>query len=121
MVKTYGLTHISLAVRDPERSLRFYEQVFGVKEYYRDEDSIQVKGPGRQDVLAFEKDPARAGKSGGIAHFGFRLRKPEDIETAVKEVRNAGGKLVRRGEFAPGFPFAYVSDPDGYEIEIWFE
>ncbi len=31
MVKTYGLTHISLAVRDAERSLRFYEQVFGVQ------------------------------------------------------------------------------------------
>jgi hypothetical protein len=27
----------------------------------------------------------------------------------------------KRGEFAPGFPFAYVADPDGYEIEIWFE
>jgi hypothetical protein len=29
--------------------------------------------------------------------------------------------MMRRGEFAPGFPFAYVADPDGYEIEIWFE
>ena len=24
MIKTHGLTHISLAVADPERSLRFY-------------------------------------------------------------------------------------------------
>jgi catechol 2,3-dioxygenase-like lactoylglutathione lyase family enzyme len=30
-------------------------------------------------------------------------------------------RLLRRGEFAPGLPFAYVADPDGYEIEIWFE
>ena len=29
--------------------------------------------------------------------------------------------LVRDGEFSPGFPFAYVNDPDGYEIEIWYE
>jgi hypothetical protein len=29
--------------------------------------------------------------------------------------------VLRRGEFAPGLPFAYVHDPDGYEIEIWFE
>jgi len=27
----------------------------------------------------------------------------------------------RRGEHAPGEPYAYVADPDGYEIEIWFE
>jgi hypothetical protein len=36
-------------------------------------------------------------------------------------VERAGGRLLRRGEFAPGLPYAYVADPDGYEIEIWFE
>jgi len=121
MIKTHGLTHISLAVRDPDRSLAFYKKVFGVKEYYRDESSIQVLGPGSHDVIAFEKDAANAGKSGGIAHFGFRLINAEDIDTAVEEVKGAGGTVLRRGEFSPGFPFAYVHDPDGYEIEIWFE
>jgi catechol 2,3-dioxygenase-like lactoylglutathione lyase family enzyme len=121
MIKTHGLTHISLAVRDPERSLRFYTQVFGVKEYYRDGESIQVQGPGSHDVIAFEKKASRAGKPGGIAHFGFRLVKAEDIDSAIEEVQRAGGKLTERGEFAPGFPFAFVKDPDGYEIEIWYE
>ena len=121
MVKTHGLTHISLAVRDPERSLRFYERVFGVRDYYRDESSIQVLGPGTHDVIAFERDVSSAGRKGGIEHFGFRLVDPTDIDAAVREVEEAGGNLVRRGEFAPGSPFAYVHDPDGYEIEIWFE
>jgi catechol 2,3-dioxygenase-like lactoylglutathione lyase family enzyme len=121
MVKTHGLTHINLAVRDPERSLRFYQQVFGVKEYYRDESSIQVQGPGGYDVIAFEKDDSNAGARGGITHFGFRLIAPGDIDAAVREVERAGGTVVRRGEFAPGFPFAYINDPDGYEIEIWYE
>jgi hypothetical protein len=26
--------------------------------------------------------------------------------------------LVDKGEHAPGIPYAYVSDPDGYVIEI---
>jgi catechol 2,3-dioxygenase-like lactoylglutathione lyase family enzyme len=120
-IKTHGLTHISLAVRDPDESLRFYEQVFGVKEYYRDATSIQVLGPGSHDVIAFEKNPSLAGKSGGIAHFGFRLVAPSDIETAIECVRAAGGSVVDQGEFSPGFPFAFVKDPDGYEIEIWYE
>jgi catechol 2,3-dioxygenase-like lactoylglutathione lyase family enzyme len=120
MIKTHGLTHISLSVRDPERSLRFYHEVFGVQEYYRDDEQIQVKGPGKWDVLVFERRKG-AGKRGGIDHFGFRLTKPDDIDAAVATVRKAGGKIVRRGEFAPGLPFAYVHDPDGYEIEIWFE
>jgi catechol 2,3-dioxygenase-like lactoylglutathione lyase family enzyme len=121
MVKTHGLTHINLAVREPERSLRFYQAVFGVREYYRDDNSIQALGPGPHDVLAFERDPANAGKVAGIGHFGFRLTQPQDIDLAVTEAQRAGGMLLRRGEFAPGLPFAYVADPDGYEIEIWFE
>lgn len=121
MIETYGLTHISLAVRDPDCSLAFYEKVFGVKEYYRDENSIQVLGPGMHDVIAFERDETNAGKSGGITHFGFRLVKAADINSAMAEVERAGGKVLRRGEFAPGLPFAYVQDPDGYEIEIWYE
>lgn len=120
-IKTFGLTHINLAVADPERSLRFYAAVFGVQEYFRDADSIQVQGPGPHDVLAFARDEAAAGRVGGIGHFGFRLTDPGDIDAAVHAVERAGGKLLRRGEFAPGFPFAYVHDPDGYEIEIWFE
>jgi catechol 2,3-dioxygenase-like lactoylglutathione lyase family enzyme len=47
MVKTHGLTHISLAVRDPERSLKFYSEVFGIREYFRDESQIQAQSPGR--------------------------------------------------------------------------
>lgn len=46
MIETHGLTHISLAVRDPQRSLKFYSEVFGVPEYYRDESQIQVQVPG---------------------------------------------------------------------------
>ena len=124
MVKTHGLTHLGLTVADPERSLRFYERVFGVKEYYRDDASIQVQGPGRWDVIAFEREGggrARAGARGGVDHFGFRLVDAADIDAAVAEVEAAGGKLIERGEFAPGFPFAYVADPDGYTIEIWYE
>jgi catechol 2,3-dioxygenase-like lactoylglutathione lyase family enzyme len=89
-----------------------------VKEYYRDDESMQVLGPGPHDVIAFELDSRAASSRGGITHFGFRLTIPKDIQKAVNEVKRAGGKILRQGEFAPGFPFVYVADPDGYEIEI---
>jgi catechol 2,3-dioxygenase-like lactoylglutathione lyase family enzyme len=121
MIRTQGLTHISLAVADPERSLHFYAQVFGVREQARDGGGIQALGPGPHDLLTFELDPARAGAKGGIRHFGFRLEDPADIDAAIQEVERAGGKLLKRGEFKPGCPYAYVADPDGYKIEIWHE
>jgi catechol 2,3-dioxygenase-like lactoylglutathione lyase family enzyme len=63
MVQTYGLTHINLAVRDLGRTLRFHEQVFGLREYSRGDGLVHTQAP----------------------------------------------------------PVRYVADPDGYEIEIWFE
>ena len=121
MVKTYGLTHISLAVQNPERSLAFYGAVFGAREVYRNATSVQAQTPGSHDILAFERRPRKAGAVGGVAHFGFRLKKATDIDKAVHDALHVGGRLLRRGEFGPGLPFAYVADPDGYEIEIWFE
>jgi Glyoxalase/Bleomycin resistance protein/Dioxygenase superfamily len=45
MVQTHGLTHINLAVRDLGRALRFYEQVFGLREYGREMDSFILRLP----------------------------------------------------------------------------
>jgi catechol 2,3-dioxygenase-like lactoylglutathione lyase family enzyme len=121
LIRTLGLSHLNLAVRDPQRSRDFYVRAFGVREYFRDDDQIQVLGPGPHDVLAFVRDPDNAGKAGGIGHFGFRLAHPDDIDAVVAGALAAGATLLRRGEFEPGLPFAYVADPDGYEIELWFE
>jgi hypothetical protein len=76
MVQTHGLTHINLAVRDLGRALRFYEQVFGLREYGRGDGLVHTQASGRHDILTFIEDPATAGLSGGVAHFGFRQWTP---------------------------------------------
>jgi catechol 2,3-dioxygenase-like lactoylglutathione lyase family enzyme len=122
MIKTYGLTHVALAVKDAARAARFYKQVFGAIEVYRGDGFVQVQTPGSRDVLVFEeRDRAKAGTSGGIAHFGFRLQNPNDVDAAARAVRRAGGIVKSQGEFCPGEPYVFATDPDGYEIEIWFE
>ena len=57
MVRTHGLSHISLSVADPDRSLAFYRTVFGVTEYYRDDSQVQVQGPGPMFHVAFAEKP----------------------------------------------------------------
>ena len=121
MIKTHGLTHIALAVRDAERSLRFYGQVFGAVAVYRQDGFIQAQTPGSRDVLVFEESGENVGESGGVAHFGFRLVDPADIDAAAAEVERAGGKILSRGEFVPGEPYLFAVDPDGYVVEIWYE
>jgi len=122
MIKTQGLTHIHLVVRDLERSLRFYQGVFGMSERFRDGPKmVFLNTPGSQDLITLNEDPAEvqlAGVSGGVAHFGLRLADPASLDAAIAEVEAAGGKLIRRGVHGPGVPFAYVADPDGYVIEL---
>lgn len=122
MVKTEGLYHIHLVVRDLERSLDFYREVFGVQELFRSgPHMVFVTTPGSRDLITLNEDPAevdKAGHGGGVGHFGFRLTDVAKLDDAVQEVVRAGGQLQSRGEHAPGAPFAYVRDPDGYLIEL---
>jgi catechol 2,3-dioxygenase-like lactoylglutathione lyase family enzyme len=122
MVKTQGLTHIHLIVRDLERSLRFYGDVFGMEERFRDgPHMVFLNTPGSNDLITLNQDSREAhlaGGRGGVAHFGFRLASPSDLDTAIAEVERAGGKLLSRGQHPSGPPFAYVADPDGYIIEL---
>jgi catechol 2,3-dioxygenase-like lactoylglutathione lyase family enzyme len=120
-VKTRGLTHVALAVRDPQRSLQFYQAVLGVVPVYEQDDFVQAQTPGSWDVLVFERKPAHAGKVGGIVHFGFRLQRAADIIRAKAAVQEAGGTIRDHGEFVPGEPYMFFTDPDGYEVEIWYE
>jgi catechol 2,3-dioxygenase-like lactoylglutathione lyase family enzyme len=120
-VSTFGLTHVAVAVRDPQRSLRFYRSVIGAVPVYETDDFVQAQTPGSRDVLVFERKPSRAGKAGGVAHFGFRLQRAQDIGQALRAIRSAGGTIREHGEFVPGEPYVFFTDPDGYEVEIWYE
>jgi catechol 2,3-dioxygenase-like lactoylglutathione lyase family enzyme len=120
--KTYGLTHLAIAVKDVERTKSFYQQVFDMQTMYHENGFIQLTTPGSNDILVFEEKTNRpVGQTGGIAHFGFRLKNPNDIDEIIKKVIIAGGTLIDKGEFVPGSPYVFFKDLDGYEIEVWYE
>lgn len=118
---TFGLTHLAVKVRDLERTKVFYEAVFDMEVMYEEAEFIQLTTPGAHDILVFEKNEKADGKTGGIVHFGFRLRDPEDISMMEQKILKAGGKIISKGEFVPGSPYLFFKDPDDYEIEVWYE
>jgi catechol 2,3-dioxygenase-like lactoylglutathione lyase family enzyme len=122
MIETEGLSHIHLAVADLGRSLRFYQDVFGMVELFRNgPNMVFLQTPGARDTITLNADPAgvdAAGSGGGIGHFGFTLKDPARLDDALRAVQAAGGSIAEQGEHAPGARYAYVRDPDGYLIEL---
>ena len=119
---TYGLTHLAISVRDVSRTKKFYHDIFGMETMYDQQGFVQMTTPGCQDILVFEeKKNSPIGNTGGIAHFGFRLKEAKDIDEMIKRIISAGGQIVDKGEFVKGSPYVFFKDPDGYEVEIWYE
>jgi catechol 2,3-dioxygenase-like lactoylglutathione lyase family enzyme len=122
-VETHGVRHIHLLVSDHERSVRFYREVFGMEVAFRDGNILFLHSPNHRDDLALhlavtDQERKRVGQSGGYEHFGITVKDRDRLEECIALATGAGGKLVEKGEHAPGVPYAYVADPDGYVIEI---
>jgi catechol 2,3-dioxygenase-like lactoylglutathione lyase family enzyme len=120
-----GIRHVHLLVADQARAVAFYRDVFGMHEQFRDGPIVFLGTPDGGDSLALhlattDDERERVGPQGGWEHFGIHLpdRSGDAIDATVERVRRAGGRLLERGEHAPGIHYAYVADPDGYAIEI---
>jgi catechol 2,3-dioxygenase-like lactoylglutathione lyase family enzyme len=110
-------------VRDHERSVRFYRDVFGMEVGFRDGNILFLHSPSQRDDLALhlavtDSEKARVGDQGGYEHFGITVKERTQLDECIALAIAAGGSLVDKGEHAPGVPYAYVTDPDGYVIEI---
>jgi predicted enzyme related to lactoylglutathione lyase len=119
MIKARGLNHINLNVSDVGRSLKFYQDAFGLEvDFWEGKTMVFLHSPGAQDTITLceAKTGEPVGK-GGVSHFGFSLGK-DGLDEAVSQVEHAGGKLLSRGKHGGMFPYAYISDPDGYVIEL---
>ena len=122
-VETRGIRHVHLLVSDHNRSVAFYKRVFGMEVAFRDGNILFLHSPGGRDDLALhlavtDAERARVGLQGGYEHFGITVKDRDRLDDAIALAIEAGGTLLDKGEHAPGIPYAYVSDPDGYVIEI---
>lgn len=117
-IQSAGLNHINLNVSNVKRSTEFYRKAFGLEvRFVVGRRMVFLGSPKGRDVITL----CRAGKrdkvgNGGLSHFGFEMNGPMD--ECIAQVERAGGKLVEKGEHGPGYRYAFVTDPDGYLIEI---
>ena len=114
------LAHSMIRVFDEAASVKFYEDVFGLKIADRlDFDSFTLIYL-RDATGAFELDRETAYDLGdGYGHLAFVV---DDLE-AARETAIKGGATPREiVDFRPAgetvAKFFFVADPDGYQIEV---
>jgi catechol 2,3-dioxygenase len=118
------LGHVSLFVRDLDKSTRFYRDVLGLRETGRGKGGRIVflsAGIHHHDVslelARADAQPLPAG-SPGLYHVAFCIGDTrEALDTARREAEQAG--LVPFGEMDGATPCFCVKDPDGNPVELY--
>jgi len=112
--------HIGLKVKDLDASVRFYTAVLSTLGYTlcsRDDTSAGF-GPG--DAPAFWLYAGSSARSAGV-HVAFRTSERATVDTFHETGLKVGGRdnggPGLRGEYSPNYYAAFLSDPDGNNIE----
>jgi len=113
-----NLDHVGVYVKDLERSLSFYKQVFGwnvVREFGSGEAKIAVVDIGG-GLLELVQRPGSPGKApeGNWSHLALHV---DDWEGKVGKLEGMGLEL-RKVTMADGSHIAFFKDPDGHTVEI---
>ncbi|MDR3608607.1 MAG: VOC family protein [Oligoflexia bacterium] len=118
-MKTLGLRHVALNVRDPQISKRFYMTVLKMElEWEPDPENVYLTSGG-QDNLAIHKAPADASQAGLLDHIGFALASAEEVDEWYDWVRSQGVKIAKEIKtHRDGARSFYMLDPDGVVIQM---
>jgi len=107
------MTHLNLDARDLDASSRFYGELLGLPVVRRD-GTLRVEHPEYLLVLN-----AGEPKVGGTFHFGFRVAGADDVDAWIARLRDHAVPILVEPRNVGSVYVARVSDPDGYEIEIY--
>ena len=124
MFQTYGLCHLNIPVSDLQRTVGFYAGLFGMTEIRRFEDCVMLRTPNTHEVLTLTRnaDKAKQMTKQEDFHFGFRLTELVDMNEILNQAMRLGGSSpTQGGAKEKGRVWASVKDPDGYDVEIFWE
>lgn len=119
MIRLGVVGHLGLAVRDPERSARFWTRSFDLKEIFRFEDGIAVSNDAVTLALFKGKPHPES-----LDHMSFHVASMKALRSALDELKKNGVEVEDPGDEigpeAPGSPHMglWFHDPDGYRWEL---
>lgn len=121
-----GFTHVALPVTDPAASVAFYAEFAGMDVVHRRGDPgngevVWISDLTRPFVVVLLQVPEVTDPLGGFAHLGVACSSRDEVDRLCEVARESG--RLRLGPTDSGPPvgyWAFVSDPDGHNLELSF-
>jgi len=124
MLKTLGMRHIALNVKDPQATKKFYIDVLKMEiEWEPDADNVYLTSSS-QDNLAIHKAPnSEALKpvrdNQLLDHIGFFVSTPKEVDDWYQHVLSHYAKIIKEIKtHRDGARSFYFQDPDGVVIQL---
>lgn len=115
------LGEVKLRVSNLERSLKFYEEIVGLRVLSRTERIAEMTADGRTSLLVLEEVPNATitplRSSSGLYHFAILLPTRKDLGLSLRRLIDAGVKIGQADHLVS--EALYISDPDLNGIEIY--
>lgn len=115
-------THLSLFVRDPEVSAKWYSDVLGMVEHARGPAWIMMSfGQKHHDIALIKADPNAVQGGLGLQHYGLEIEGNfETLQRLHGMLLKKGIEIVKTTDHAVGKGL-YFHDPDGNRMEFFLE
>lgn len=116
-------THISLFVKDPEVSARWYEDVLGMKRHAENGDQwiMMGFGPKHHDIALIRAEAGAQLGGIGLQHYGFEIEGDEITQRRLYGMLlSKGVNIVKTTDHEVGIGL-YFTDPDGIRLEFFLE
>ena len=121
MIRTEGVLHFTIPVKDLDRSEKFYTEILGMEKIRRTGHMVFMRAAGKDNfVLTFSEKPIDPNPDGKHEiHSAFRLTE-EEYDRAKAFLARKASSLQRGGRRSGTFQgrSAYFLDPDKNVIEI---
>lgn len=113
-----------LRTGSPDEMIEFYRKAFGFElKKEKEMDTFTLYFLGHPDQTAEIEltynhgEDNRYEKGEGFGHIAIHTREDQSLEEAYKKAVAVGGEDYRPPKECPG-NYAFIKDPEGYEIEI---
>ncbi|BAY74056.1 hypothetical protein NIES25_04660 [Nostoc linckia NIES-25] len=114
-------THVALNVTNIEKSVKFYQAMFGVEpiKYKVDYAKFDIPNPALNLTLNLTD---RVQPSGALSHLGIQVESTQEVQAAIKRFTEAGLALFTEDNTDCCYALqdkVWVTDPDGNRWEVF--